>query len=224
MAFDICIEIPRLEDPLTVVMPGGITLQHINVHELLQPAFAPLMPMFTTIETVTAIVDVLRALAKMPPDLAAAKAALDKITDGVSKLLNVLPVVSGPRMALGMLDAVLRLIAQARSALVHLQQQATNLLEVERVAQKLGDARLLHVFECVQHNIGQEADNVGRGLAGVGHLLGIIELLMSLTPHPVKMPDIGSLAGQPLTGIVAPLDAVVKALSTTRAAVAKIVI
>ena len=41
MALPICIEIPEIPDPFDITLPGGITIQHINLMEIIQPALTP---------------------------------------------------------------------------------------------------------------------------------------------------------------------------------------
>ena len=46
MTQPLCIHIPPLRDPLEITLPGGITMRHIDLADLIQPALAPLVPLF----------------------------------------------------------------------------------------------------------------------------------------------------------------------------------
>ena len=52
MALPICLEIPEIPDPLSITLPGGVTMQQINLMQAIQPALTPLMPLFDIIDTV----------------------------------------------------------------------------------------------------------------------------------------------------------------------------
>ena len=44
MALPICIEIPELPDPFSITLPGGVTMESINLMVQIQPALTPLVP------------------------------------------------------------------------------------------------------------------------------------------------------------------------------------
>ena len=96
--------------------------------------------------------------------------------DNLSKLM---PARAFPALLSGCVGTVLRTLKQVRSQMLQLREEMAALAHVEAVAHQLGDTKLMQVFECAQHNVQQEAANVGKGLASVGHILGIIELLTS---------------------------------------------
>ncbi|HPA81453.1 MAG TPA: hypothetical protein PLS95_11605, partial [Thermoanaerobaculales bacterium] len=62
MALPICLEIPEIPDPLAITLPGGVTIQQINLMEAIQPALTPLMPIFDIIDTVVAVFNCVKAI------------------------------------------------------------------------------------------------------------------------------------------------------------------
>ena len=205
------------------MLPGGIALKHANLDQLLQPAIAPLGPAFKLVESVTAIAAVLLdlkdAVTSVPPDFSKAARALSRIAEVPPNLAGIAPPLAVPVMVVGLIDIALRALSQARSELLQLQQQALGLGIVEQTAQRLEDTRLLNVFECCKANIEQEAANLGKSMASVGHILGIISLLGSLAGLTLSVPKLDACSGRPLDDAVAPIDAVIETLAALRQAV-----
>ena len=57
-----CIRIPEVPDPLAITLPGGITLEHIRLVDLIQPALAPLVPVFHIVDAIVAVLNVAKAI------------------------------------------------------------------------------------------------------------------------------------------------------------------
>ena len=64
----------------------------------------------------------------------------------------------------------------------------------------------------------QEAANVGKMLASLGRLIGLINLFSGMIGGP-EIPDLSELSGVPLEEVIDPLDALVDTLKTARDAV-----
>ena len=63
--------------------------------------------------------------------------------------------------------------------------------------------------------MAQEAANVGKSLASLGKLIGILNLFLGMVGAP-EVPDLSNLAGTPLDEVVPPIDAIVDQLTTVR--------
>ena len=221
MALPICIEIPEIPDPFALTLPGGIEIQHLNLMEVIQPALTPLVPIFNIIDTVVAVCNCVKAIPDTlgpPPDPTALAACLPDLAEKVAKLLKLIPQLSIPMTLIGLIDLVIDTLQQASRELMHLQQQMQQILGVIDRATDLDDAGLMAIAQCAQANVAQEAANVGKSLAALGKLIGLINLFMSMVGGP-EIPDLSNLAGRPLDDVVAPIDAIVEALKTAREAV-----
>jgi len=221
MALPICIEIPEIPDPFALTLPGGIEIQHLNLMEVIQPALTPLVPIFNIIDTVVAVFNCVKAIPDTlgpPPDPTALAACLPDLAEKVAKLLKLIPQLSIPMTLIGLIDLVIDTLQQASRELMHLQQQMQQILGVIDRATDLDDAGLMAIAQCAQANVAQEAANVGKSLAALGKLIGLINLFMSMVGGP-EIPDLSNLAGRPLDDVVAPIDAIVEALKTAREAV-----
>jgi len=221
MALPICIEIPEIPDPFNITLPGGISIEHINLMEVIQPALTPLVPFFNIIDTIVAIFNCVKAIPDTlgpPPDPTALAACLPDLAEKVNQLLKLIPQLSLPLLIVGLIDLVIDTLNQARTELMHLQQQVQQILGVIDRATDLDDAGLSAIAQCAQANVAQEAANVGKSLAALGKLIGLVNLFLGMVGGP-EIPDLSNLAGRPLDDVVEPLDAIVDALKTARDAV-----
>ena len=200
----ICIEIPELPDPLTLTLPGGAEIQHLNLLDLVQPALAPLVPLFNIIDTIVALFNCVKAIPDTlgpPPDPTALAECVPELAEKVAQLLKLIPQLSLPLMIVGLIDLVINTLSQARDVLVHLQTQMEQILNAIDRATDLDDAGLMAIIQCAQANVAQEAANVGKMLASLGKLIGLINLFMGMIGGP-EIPDLSDLAGQPLDKVI----------------------
>jgi hypothetical protein len=221
VALPICIEIPEIPDPFQLTLPGGVTIEHINLMEIIQPALTPLVPLFDIIDTIVAVFNCVKAIPDSlgpPPDPTALAACLPDLAEKVSKLLKLIPQLSLPLLIVRLIDLVIDTLRQARSELMHLQQQVQQILGVIDRATNLDDAGLMAIAQCAQANVAQEAANVGKSLAALGKLIGLINLFLGMVGGP-EIPDLSNLAGRPLEDVIPPIDAIIEALQTARSAV-----
>ena len=221
MALPICLEIPEIPDPLSITLPGGVTMQQINLMQAIQPALTPLMPLFDIIDTVVAVFNCVKAIPDSlgpPPDPTALAACIPELAEKVAKLLRLIPQLSLPYTIIGIIDLVIDTLRQARSQLMHLQQQMQQILGAIECATELEDAGLMAITSCAQANVAQEAANVGKSLASLGKLIGILNIFLGIVGGP-EVPDLSNLAGRPLDEVIPPIDAIIEALQTVRSAV-----
>lgn len=221
MALPICIELPELPDPLAITLPGGVTMQQINLLEAIQPALTPLMPLFDIVDTVVAVFNCVKAIPDSlgpPPDPTVLAACIPELAEKVSKLLRLIPALSLPYTVIGIIDLLIDTLRQARSQLLHLQQQMVQILRAIDRATTLEDAGLMAITSCAQANVAQEAANVGKMLASLGKLIGLLNVFLGTIGAP-EVPDLSSLAGRPLDDAIPPIDAIVKSLQAVRSAV-----
>ncbi len=221
MALPICLEIPEIPDPLSITLPGGVTMQQINLMQAIQPALTPLMPLFDIIDTVVAVFNCVKAIPDSlgpPPDPTALAACIPELAEKVAKLLRLIPQLSLPYTIIGIIDLVIDTLRQARSQLMHLQQQMQQILGAIDRATELEDAGLMAITSCAQANVAQEAANVGKALASLGKLIGILNIFLGIVGGP-EVPDLSNLAGRPLDDVIPPIDAIIEALQTVRSAV-----
>ena len=218
MALPICIEIPEIPDPFSITLPGGVSMESINLMEQIQPALTPLMPLFDIIDTVVAVFNCVKAIPDSlgpPPDPTVLVACIPELAEKVAKLLKLIPQLSLPYTIIGIIDLIIDTLRQARSLLLHLQAQMQQILGAIDRATDLEDAGLMAITSCAQANVAQEAANGGKSLAALGKLIGLLNIFLELVGAPT-VPDLSNLAGSPLDEVVPPLDAIVDQLSQVR--------
>lgn len=221
MALPICIEIPEIPDPFAITLPGGVTMESINLMEQIQPALTPLVPLFDIIDTVVAVFNCVKAIPDTlgpPPDPTVLAACIPELAEKVSKLLKLIPQLSLPYTIIGIIDLVIDTLRQARTQLLHLQAQMQQILGAIDRATDLDDAGLMAITNCAQANVAQEAANVGKSLAALGKLIGLLNLFLGMVGGP-EVPDLSDLAGTPLDEAIPPIDAIIETIQGVRDAV-----
>jgi hypothetical protein len=221
VALPICIEIPEIPDPFAITLPGGITMESINLMEQIQPALTPLVPLFDIIDMVVAVFNCVKAIPDTlgpPPDPTVLAACIPELAEKVSKLLKLIPQLSLPYTIIGIIDLVIDTLRQARTQLLHLQAQMQQILGAIDRATDLDDAGLMAITSCAQANVAQEAANVGKSLAALGKLIGLLNLFLGMVGGP-EVPDLSDLAGTPLDEAIPPIDAIIETLQGVRDAV-----
>ncbi len=221
MASTILIRIPPAPSPQQLTLPGGVSIEHLELARVVQPALTPLMPFFNILDAVLATFDAVRAVPDSlgpPPDPTALIEAIQRLAEKIAKLLRLVPQLSLPLTIVGLIDLVINTLSQTRAMLVHLQARAAALEALEARARELDDPQLRAIAECARANLAQEAANLGAQLGPLGSVLGILNLLASMVGAP-SMPDLSSLSEQPLESVLEPLDALVEVLRGIRSAV-----
>ncbi len=220
MKGDLCLEIPALAEPFAIPLPGGIEIADVNLMKTIQPALTPLVPLFELIDTIVALFNCIKAIPDMlgpPPDPTVLTACLPDLAKKLNKLLNMLPQVALPRLIVRCLVLAIETLRTVRSQLMHLQAQMTRIATTTERARNLNDAGLMAVAQCAKTNVVTEAANVGKSLASLGKLLGLINLFMALIGGP-QVPDLSKLGGRPLDETLPPLDELVSMLVAVRSA------
>jgi hypothetical protein len=220
MALPICIELPEIPDPFAITLPGGISIQDIDLLSAIQPALTPLMPVFQIIDVVVAVFNCVKAIPDClaPPSPGPLLQCFPDLAAKIAKLLKLIPQLSLPLTIVGIIDLLIDTLQKAKRMLVHLQQQITSILEAIDIGTNLNDAGLLQICVCSEANVNQEAANLGKMLASLGKLIAILNIFLGLVGAP-EIPDLSSLAGTPLDIAIKPIDAIIKLLTSVRSAV-----
>ena len=217
MALPLCIQIEPIELP-DLTLPGGVSMQQINLMQAIQPALTPLVPIFDIIDTVVALFNCVKAIPDSlgpPPDPTVLAACIPELSEKISKLLRLIPQLSLPYTIVGILDLVIDTLRQARSQISHLQQQMQQITRAIDRAKELEDAGLIAITSCAEANVAQEAANVGKSLAGMGKLIGVLNLFLKMIGKD-GVPDLTNLSGRPLDDAIPPIDSVINELVRVR--------
>jgi hypothetical protein len=221
MPIPICVDIPDIGDPFAVTLPGGIEIEDYNIMKAIQPALAPLMPLFEIIDVVVALYNCLKAIPDCfgpPPDPTALVNCLPDLAKKLMKLLSLIPMLSLPITVAHLIDLVIAGLREVKEKLQFLQDQLGQIERSIQHGRNLNDAGLTAILACAQGNVNQEAQNLGKSLASLGKLLAIIGIFMNMIGGP-QVPDLAHLNGAPLAEIIAPLDDLVQVLMTVREAI-----
>ncbi len=217
-----CIVVPRIER-LELPLPGGAMIagEFRKLLDMAQPALAPLAPLFTVIETMTAIIAVLEAIPDAlgpPPDPAKLSSTLADLKDKVERLVLLLPQAALPATLVAIVDILIAELQTVRRELLTLQLQAEQVRKTRMTADSLVDAALSAIADCAEENINREASNLARALASLQSLLTVVGMFSALVGGPAP-PSFSALEGQPLDALIEPIDGLVEQLTTLRAAI-----
>jgi len=212
-----CIELPTLK-PLSITLPGGIFMADVDLMAMIQPALAPLVPVFNILDTVMAVVNAFKTVPEVVLNPKALLDALAELLEKFGKLLGLIPQLSLPLTLVGLLDLLIDALAKAKLELGHLDLQLKGVAEVRLKAELLGDLKLMAIAECAEANIAIEVENVATRLGALAGLIGIINLFMGLVGGKA-IPDFSNLAGKPLGEAVELIDGLVKVLEAARKAI-----
>lgn len=207
-----------LPDICQVLMPGGLTISAPNVLSIMQPALAPLAPLFAIMQAVVQIKVCMEAavdaLAELDPGpLIDCVPGLTRLVD---KLLSMLPSASLPKMAVDVLDCALSLLLRTRAALVALQAQAARVVGMVAKAAELQDEYLQALALCKEGQVADSLSDEMKGLVVLGQLLGVVAELLKLAGLDINMPDFEEIAGSSLEDAIEPIDDLVQKLQDIR--------
>ena len=153
MALPILIRLPAAPDPLTMTLPGGVTMHQQDLLKVIQPALTPLMPVFNILDAVIAVFNTVKAIPESlgpPPDPTKLVSAVVEMTKKVSKLLRLVPQLSLPYTIIGVIDVILDALTQVRDRLVFLQVRSRGLAQMTQRSVELNDAGLAAIAECTR--------------------------------------------------------------------------
>ena len=233
-----CEEIPEFPDPMEVALPGGVTIGQvisavksapsavdmgINIMQQVQPALAPLVPIFDIVDAVVAIQKCVQAIPDAlgpPPDPTVLTKCLPDLAKKVAKLLKLIPQLSVPLMIKNLIDVLISTLVAVRSQLLALQAQMKSVTRAVNRAAQLNDKSLSAIASCAKGNVEQQARNIGQSLASLGKLVGLINIFLKMIGVPeIPLSAINDLSGKSLDEIIKPLDALVTTLKTVRQAI-----
>lgn len=221
MLESLCVHIPSLPAPQRLTLPGGASIEHLDLLQVVQPALTPLMPAFDIIEAVVAAFECIKAIPKTigpPPDPTALASAIPKLAQKVGRLLGLVPQLSLPLTIVGLIDLLIDTLAKTRDQLEHLMKRLEAVSAASALAIELDDPGLADIAQCAQANVAQEAANIGKHLGSLGALVSLLNVFLGMVGGP-EVPDLSSLGGKPLDQALAPLDELVSVLQAARAMV-----
>lgn len=143
-------EIPEIPDPFSITLPGGVSMESINLMEQIQPALTPLMPIFDTVVAVFNCIKAIPDTLGPPPDPTVLAACIPELAEKVAKLLKLIPQLSIPLTIIGIIDLIIDTLRQARTLLLHLQAQMQQITGAIDRATDLEDAGLMAITSCAQ--------------------------------------------------------------------------
>lgn len=219
------VSIDQIPQPIRIVLPGGAALEVVNTLQVgkspidpIQPALAPLVPIFDIIGAVLSLFNIIKTIVEVfgdPTKLGDLINLIPELSAKMVKLTALIPQLAIPQTIIGLIDFVINTLEQTLKQLEALQGQSAKLVEVSARAEALGDSDLQAIADVSQANIDQEVKNLGITLGSTNSLMAVLNVFLSLLGLPT-VPDLSSLSGLPIDGIVEPIEALIATLRSVR--------
>lgn len=215
MALPFCLNLTEYELQ-KVQLPGAIEIGDIDLIGALQPALAPLKPVFDIIDTIVALINCVKAIPDIlgpPPNPQPLLDCFPELADKLGNLLMLLPQLSVPKMIKDIIRVITRSLENIQGTLISLQSQVQAILNAIDRATNLDDSGLMAIITCAQGNVATQQANTMQMLASLGRLFGLVNIFLGLIGLP-ELPDLSDLAGAPLDPLIELLTNLITLLET----------
>jgi hypothetical protein len=209
--FEVCAQSPEI--PPSLLGYAKIALGAAN------SAMAPLGPVFTIIDTITAIQKCLTAIPGIlgpPPDPSKLVDALKDLATQVEKLLKLVPQLSVPVMVVQLIDVIIGILDGASIELAGLGRMLTRIEQAEAAAATAPE--LFEMVTCARSSLDTQMANIEHAFASVNthiQMINALGALAGLRPLPLfkgPLPSDPSEAATTLQGIADSLRVVRSAI------------
>lgn len=229
----VCQLLPELPDSIDIPFPGGIIISQIisairgapsgidmivNLMQQMQPALAPLAPLFTIIDTIVAVFNCIQAVPDTigpPPDPFALAKCLEELAALIDKLLSLIPMLSLPLMIIKLIDAIIYMLESIIMQLRYLNDQILKAYAAIAKGEQIEDANLVAFGLCAQQDIETQALNIMESLAYFGKFIGIINVFMEMIGQEPLL-DFSGFSGIPLSEAIDPIQDAIDVLRAAR--------
>ena len=209
-----CPEFPDI-NVCAAILPGGVDFSDPDMLRFLQPALAPLSPIFTVIEALIAVKAIADAALELP-DPQPLIDAIPGLQEQIDKLLAFLPQVAIPRLALDAIDCIIAELEKLRRTITGLTAQLDKIAAVLDRAAELDDPQMNAFAVCATERVSATLDETLAGLTALGRLLGVIGGFLELIGVDVDLPVWLDISGAAIDTILEPLDRALELLRVAR--------
>ena len=210
-----CPDFPEL-DICAVLLPGGVDFADVDLLSMIQPALAPLVPLFNIVETLVAVKACVEAATEMP-DPTALIGCIPGLSAAIAKLLALLPQVSVPRLLADLIDCIIRELEKLNRFVLGLLGEIARIAAILERAAELDDPNLNAFAVCATGRVGAQYDDAFKALVVLGRLLGVIRGFLELIGMDDSLvPDFEALSSASIEEVQEPLDSAIESLRTLR--------
>ena len=201
--------------PETPLLPtfgdiGGKLLAQANT------ALAPLNPLFTMIELLIILKDVLEAVATLNPF--SIIAALEKFVVKLLKLRAFIPQLAIPRIVRGLVTVMIVFLGGLRDELNALIRVELGIANAKSAANALGDLDLLASIECAEINLAASISLQSANAEPLNRLMNIVSVFCQIVGLP-QLPQLTISPGGSAGDAIAPIDGLIAKLTAVRDAI-----
>lgn len=175
-------------------------------------AMAPLNPIFKVIDLALLIVEAFKAVPEMVTNPAKLIALLEKVVQAASALTKIIPPLSVPLLALGMIDL---LIAFFTGLVVTLRQLVHFVERIEAATAEIPRyPHLQFVVDTSNENLKVTMRSLESGMTPIAKVMRLTNLLLQLAGLP-PLPDVAHLPDNPREAIE-PVEDMLRTLRAVR--------
>jgi hypothetical protein len=202
-------------------LDGGVITELGAVNSLmvqLGPAMAGLQPVFTIINAVTSIFDLVAAVpALVAGDVPGFISKLQKATGAIVALARLQPAVAIPGLINDLLGVMVAALTAYKDVLTTLQSQVTQANNIISQAQAIGDVNLEAAGNCMLNQAEAFGEHIGASMGPFGSLLQVAQSLLSLVPTGTPaLPEVGDQSSLGLDDLADFMDDLISVLSAIR--------
>ena len=209
-----CPEFPDI-GVCAAILPGGVDFSDPEMLRFLQPALAPLSPIFTVIEALIAVKTIADAVLELP-DPQPLIDAIPGLQEQIDKLLAFLPQTALPKLVLDMIDCIISELEKLRRTVTGLTAQLDRIATVLDRAAELDDPQMNAFAVCATDRVSATLDETLAGLTALGRLLGVIGGFLELIGVDAELPVWSDISGAAIETILEPIDRALELLRTAR--------
>lgn len=191
---ELCVPIPEFPKELKITLPGGLEFSNTTGHLQLgafeyaraamaqiNPALAPLGPMFRIIDAVLSVQKCLTTIPEIlgpPPNPKKLKDALEELAKRMALVAQLAPILSVPIMVLQMIDVFIATLEAAGNELTSLARYAVRIQQAE--IQSAHSPGLLQIIKCAKSSQDQQMTNLEHIFGTINPTIDMINLFASL--------------------------------------------
>jgi hypothetical protein len=201
----ICLPLPAIPTARDICLPGNLCLSVVwdgigqiphaadiplQLFGQLGPAMAGLKPLFDVVEFAVAAFKCIKAIpdAITQLDVTELLKCVPELAKAIDKILALIPQLSIPRAIIALLKQMATLVEALAADFLFLQSQLQRILDGLDRAADLGDTTLAGFLVCAQSTVRDSAMSTAEALRGIGRVILLCNILLSLTGLDVEIP------------------------------------
>lgn len=187
-----CIDVDIVPGEICITFPGGLEVC-ATMPDLVPPqpdklirqlfgqvnaALAPLQPVFTIIDAVTAVFEVIKAISTLDPQKIAE--SIPGLADKISQLVKLIPQLSLPALLAGLLEVLIMWLRGTRNQVLRARELLVRLLDAETASTRPGNLALARVLPCALDDLDKLIRWQNESAKPINRIIGLINFFLEV--------------------------------------------